>query len=465
MATVWGRKGNEVLKGITGAATDIAGLMDQYNQQQEFKRIQGAAPEEFGAVESTQTADSDYYGSDGTGVGPTTGLMTKKTTGYKMLGQDFDKMPTKAEKQAARMSAQAQYLYGTGDPKNIQLAAQLENHSAGLMKSAYEMTALKQAQDDDSALRSTLGKYAKMSDDEVFTNYNKNQGAFGDGFSVNTQSTPQGTILTYTDPSGKVVGQKPATPELMQQMRTQLAQAELQFATPGRFDKGVEQALTREKFAFDKTKHADDVSHKGKTLEETIRFHDLQGKKMDAQIRAMSQPKAQGAGKAQPLGITDEGLLIVADGNGGYTTKPIMVNGKPATPSQINMFKKLNGVQSGDSQLDPMVEVERDTPTGKVKMKVPMSIGDPTGFRELDLTRRAKVGGGALGSYTGEKKEPRAKAASPQAPITRLPEQTEFFRNPVTNEMIPAEEYYRKFGELPGQSFFGGLMNRFTYGQ
>jgi hypothetical protein len=51
-----------------------------------------------------------------------------------------------------------------------------------------------------------------------------------------------------------------------------------------------------------------------------------------------------GSTQNQPLGITDGGELIVRDGKGGFKTQPIMVNGKPATPEEVNMFKKMHGL-------------------------------------------------------------------------------------------------------------------------
>jgi len=74
----------------------------------------------------------------------------------------------------------------------------------------------------------------------------------------------------------------------------------------------------------------------------------------DLRLEIAQLGRAGGAGgkQGQPLGMTDDGKFIVPDGKGGFTTQPVMIDGKPATPDQINMFKKLHGLGGQPSPFD-----------------------------------------------------------------------------------------------------------------
>jgi hypothetical protein len=112
--------------------------------------------------------------------------------------------------------------------------------------------------------------------------------------------------------------------------------------------------------------------------------------------------KADSAGsKGQPLGMTPDGQVIERDKKGDYVTKPIMIDGKPATADQLKLFKKLYTTEGPDPN-DPMVEVEEQVGDKKIKMKVPLSVANPAQWRDLDTARKAKTGGGALGGYKAD---------------------------------------------------------------
>jgi hypothetical protein len=119
-------------------------------------------------------------------------------------------------------------------------------------------------------------------------------------------------------------------------------------------------------------------------------------RRMDRQLDEMSKyrqgmlengrMRAGGAGRSgglgQPLGMTADGKFVVSDGQGGFTTKPIMIDGRPASVDEVKTFKKMFG--DGGAAADPWetpVEVERELPNGaRVKGKMPMRLADPAGY-------------------------------------------------------------------------------------
>lgn len=167
---------------------------------------------------------------------------------------------------------------------------------------------------------------------------------------------------------------------------------------------GKLEALAKETFKLD-YQHVNDLAKVKATGDEHVRY-----------ARAITDGRAALASgkpnKDQPIGMTDTGEIIVSDGKGGYNTKPIMINGKPATPEQINTFKKLNA-STGLADSDPTVEIETEKDGKKMKMKVPLSIADPAQFRAFDVARRSKADkpGGAMAAYTpdqpGKEEKPR----------------------------------------------------------
>lgn len=67
---------------------------------------------------------------------------------------------------------------------------------------------------------------------------------------------------------------------------------------------------------------------------------------------------AAGAPGRQPIGMTNDGQMIVPDGRGGFSTQPIMVNGRPATPEQLLMFKKNYGLGGGKPPMSDQMNVK-----------------------------------------------------------------------------------------------------------
>lgn len=217
--------------------------------------------------------------------------------------------------------------------------------------------------------------------------------------------------------------------------------------------------------------------------EQLLRYEDaaklmqlsLTAKHYDDWARVMAQ-RAAGAGdnkdSSQPLGLTSGGELIMSDGKGGFVTKPIMVNGKPATPEEINTFKKLYGLSKPAPNLVPVPNnpnVFTNPSTGAVFVLDPDKMtmnrvptpGDLDQVKQI-LSGKGSSGGGGLQAgepYIGE--PTKSFIPTPRLDATRPTKQDRLYKDELTGEYIPYGAYVRKYGKPPeGSSYNERLMYR-----
>jgi hypothetical protein len=210
------------------------------------------------------------------------------------------------------------------------------------------------------------------------------------------------------------------------------------------------------------------------------RHLDAQDRLVDAQIatgnwganayhRAAGASLSEKAGVNAAIGITDEGSMIVPDGKGGYTTKPIMIDGKPATPAQVKVFKS---VHAADNSLGPLSPKDQATIMKDIYTSFPdfakMPAADQAKIKEDFGIKGAASSGpfkvlgarGAPGAQGGDQAPPVKSSSGLQSSLRTMFAPSgatsaaysmgdQYVRDPVSGQMITAAEYTRKFGEVP----------------
>jgi hypothetical protein len=126
-----------------------------------------------------------------------------------------------------------------------------------------------------------------------------------------------------------------------------------------------------------KAEKAGDREHALELLQEGHRLGMIKQKDYLAGLERLQSIKSGGggglggSGKYVTQGVTDDGQLILTNGKGEVITTPIMVNGKPATPEQLQMFKKMHS--AGGQQAMENVEEKSIDPTTGLETKITFS--------------------------------------------------------------------------------------------
>lgn len=126
-----------------------------------IKAIAEMGVTETGAMQNTQTADQDYYGSDGTAAGPATGVETTRAPGFALNGKTFDTRPTDDQVAGERRAATVAAL-GAVDPER---AMQYEAGAMALDKGRDDADHRRKLKDVDTTLRAWGEKNVKKDGD------------------------------------------------------------------------------------------------------------------------------------------------------------------------------------------------------------------------------------------------------------------------------------------------------------
>lgn len=189
--------------------------------------------------------------------------------------------------------------------------------------------------------------------------FNNQEGAFNDGTTLTFQSTPQGSVMNHIGADGKLLTSKPMDRQTVMEGLQQAALAEkamllggdLAGYVQGERKHGLEVSklgIERDRLTAQRPLWANQARYFGNKANEPDTIANgswvPDGKGGYRQLYNAPPDRGGGQRQGQPLGMTDDGQMIVPDGKGGFATQPIMVNGKPASPDQVNMFKKMHGV-------------------------------------------------------------------------------------------------------------------------
>lgn len=186
---------------------------------------------------------------------------------------------------------------------------------------------------------------------QLLPQYNQQKGAFNDGHTAAYQSSPYGDVMHISGPDGKVVRSVPLNPESVNQLITQAYMLERAGLGSGQFNELVRHQADERKFGLDERRLLSDDRykqgnlglHQQQLLAQERHWADqiaLEKARL-AQQRALHAASAGLQSKEREIGMTNDGQLILRGGDGNISTRPIMVNGKPATPEQLMMFKRM----------------------------------------------------------------------------------------------------------------------------